>query len=178
MKSYHSTILVIEDDAHDREIIKMVFKGLGVTDALHMVNDGVEAIKYLMGEGAYSDRAQHPYPTFIMTDLKMPQVSGFEVFQHIKANPAFAVIPTVVVSASSDPDDIKKSYMLGASPYHVKPQTFDGLRAQLKILHDYWLTCSVPEVDVSGRQVRTDSRGKLGEQFPQHSERKQIRIGD
>jgi CheY-like chemotaxis protein len=177
MKSYQSTILVVEDDAHDREVIKTVFKGFGVTDSLHMVNDGVEAIDYMMGEGPYSDRVQHPYPTFIMTDLKMPRASGFELLHHIKSNPAFAVIPTVVLSASEDPDDIRTSYMLGASSYHVKPQTLDGLRAQLKILHDYWLTCSVPEVDVSGAQVRTDARGKLGEKFPQLSERKQSRVG-
>jgi CheY-like chemotaxis protein len=178
MKSYQSTILVVEDDANDRDIIKMIFKGFGVTDALHMVNDGVEAIDYVMGEGEYSDRAQHPYPTFIMTDLKMPRASGFEVLQHIKANPAFAVIPTVVLSASSDPDDIKKCYMLGASSYHVKPQTFDGLCAQLKVLHDYWMTCMVPEVDASGKQLITNSEGKLGEKFPQHPERKQTRVGD
>jgi CheY-like chemotaxis protein len=46
--------------------------------------------------------AAFPYTTFIITDLKMPQMSGLEVLAHIKANPAFAVIPTVVLTASSD----------------------------------------------------------------------------
>ena len=47
--------------------------------------------------------------------------------------------------------------MLGCSSYHVKPGSTEGLRAQLKVLHDYWLTCEVPQVDTSGRQLRTDN---------------------
>jgi hypothetical protein len=65
-------------------------------------------------------------------------------------------------------DDIKKAYMLGASSYHVKPGSPAELRRQLTVLHDYWVTCEVPEVDVTGRQVSTDSKGKLGERFSQN----------
>jgi CheY-like chemotaxis protein len=176
MKSYHSTILLVEDDANDQEMIKLVFDGFGLADQLHMVNDGLEAIAYMMGEGQYSDRAKHPYPTFIITDLKMPRLSGLEVLAHLKANPAFAVIPTVVLSASSDPDDIKQSYALGASSYHVKPQGFTELRQLLKTLHDYWMACEVPEVDAGGKQILTDSRGKLGEKFPLPSQAPQTKV--
>lgn len=77
------------------------------------------------------------------------------------------MIPTVALSSSHDLDDIEKAYMLGATSYHLKPSSTDGLRKQLKVLHDYWLTCEIPEVDVTGRQLRTDSVGKLGERFPQ-----------
>jgi AmiR/NasT family two-component response regulator len=76
-------------------------------------------------------------------------------------------LPTVVLTASSDLDDIKKAYMLGASSYHVKPLSPEGLRHLLKVLHNYWMTCEVPEVDSTGRQLHTDSQGKLGERFAQ-----------
>ena len=75
----------------------------------------------MMGEGKYSDRRLYAYPTFITTDLKMPGADGFAVLEHLKNNPEWAVIPTVVLTGSRDLDDIKKSYMLGASSYHVKP---------------------------------------------------------
>jgi CheY-like chemotaxis protein len=176
MKNYQSVIMVVEDDAGDRELIKMAFAGINLTDVVHLVNDGSEAIAYMMGEGKYSDRDQYPYPTFIITDLKMPRVSGLEVLAHLKANPAFKVIPTVVLTGSSDPDDIKKSYMLGASSYHIKPRTLPELRNQIKVLHDYWMTCQVPQVDTSGKQVPTDSKGKLGEKFPQPSQADQIKV--
>ena len=167
MKKYYSTILVVDDDPNDLIFIERAFRAIGVKDPIHTVTGGQEAIAYMMGEGKFSDRRLYAYPTFITTDLKMPGADGFSVLEHLKNNPEWAVIPTVVLTASQDLDDIKKAYMLGASSYHVKPSSPDALRQQLKVLHDYWITCEVPEVDSSGRQVRTDSEGKLGERFAQ-----------
>ncbi len=167
MKKYYSTILVVDDDPNDLIFIERAFRAIGVKDPIHTVTGGQEAIAYMMGEGKFSDRRLYAYPTFITTDLKMPGADGFSVLEHLKNNPEWAVIPTVVLTASQDLDDIKKAYMLGASSYHVKPSSPDALRQQLKVLHDYWITCEVPEVDSTGRQVRTDSEGKLGERFVQ-----------
>ena len=128
---------------------------------------GAQAIAYMMGDGKFADRQKYAYPTFIMTDLKMPDGDGFAVLEFLKSNPQWKVIPTIVLSASADLDDIKKSYMLGASSYHVKPQSHEQLRNQLKVINDYWMTCQVPEVDISGKQLVTDSKGKLGERFEQ-----------
>jgi CheY-like chemotaxis protein len=167
MKKYHATILVVEDDPNDQVLIECAFRSIGVTDPLQIVSDGAEAIAYMSGAGKFSDRKTYVYPTFIITDLKMPGTDGFAVLEFLKANPQWAVIPTIVLSASSDLDDIKKAYMLGASSYHIKPPTQNGLRQQLAVIHAYWLTCQVPEVDVTGKQLLTDSQGKLGERFVQ-----------
>lgn len=167
MKKYDATLLLVDDDADFLSFVENAFRKNGVTTPIQKVHDGAEAIAYMMGEGKFSDRKTYAYPTFIMMDLKMPKADGFVVLQHLKSNPEWAVIPTVVLSSSMDPDDIKKSYMLGASSYHVKPMTMEALRAQLKILHDYWMSCEVPAVDSTGRQLHTDSVGKLGERFQQ-----------
>lgn len=167
MKKYYSTILVVDDDANDLLLIENAFREIGVTDPIHTVLGGREAIAYMMGEGKYADRSAYAYPTFITTDLKMPGADGFAVLEHLKHNPEWAVIPTVVLTASRDLDDIKKAYMLGASSYHLKPGSPAELCQQLKVLHDYWMTCEVPEVDQTGRQLPTDSEGKLGERFAQ-----------
>ena len=165
MKKYHSTILIVDDEPNDRVLIESAFREVGVTDPIHTVNGGKEAIAYMMGEGKYSDRVLYAYPTFITIDLKMPGADGFAVLEHIKNNPAWAIIPTVILTSSNDLDDIKNAYMLGASSYHVKPNSHDDLRKLLKVLHDYWMTCEVPEVDITGHQLPTDSKGKLGERF-------------
>ncbi len=178
MTKYESTILVVEDDPNDQTFIVKAFRDLGLTGAILVVHNGLEAIAYMMGEGKFSDRTQYPYPTFIMTDLKMPGADGFDVLEHLKANPAWAIIPTVVLSSSSDPDDIRTAYLLGASSYHRKPSDFNELREQLKTLHDYWMTCEIPVVDASGKQLRTRSVGKLGERFHQPSPPKQTRVED
>jgi CheY-like chemotaxis protein len=170
MKKYHSTIMIVDDNPNDLLFIEKALREIGVKDPIHKITDGGEAIAYMMGEGKYSDRSTYAYPTFITSDLKMPGTDGFAVLEHLKKNPEWAVIPTVILSASRDLDDIKKAYMLGASSYHLKPNSFDALRQQLKVLHDYWMTCEVPEVDSTGRQVYTNSKGKLGERFAQPQE--------
>ena len=167
MKKYHATILVVEDDPNDQFLVERAFRDIGVSDPIQVVGDGGEAIAYMKGDGKYADRKKFAYPTFIITDLKMPRVDGFAVLEFLKRNPEWAVIPTIVLSASSDRDDIKKSYMLGASSYHIKPQSGEELRKQLAVINAYWMTCQVPEVDVTGKQLRTNSEGKLGERFPQ-----------
>ena len=106
----------------------------------------------------------------------MPGADGFAVLEHLKGNPAWAVIPTVILSGSVDPDDVRTAYLLGANSYQVKRANFDDLCNQMKILHDFWMSCSVPEVDTSGKQVRTLSRGKLGERFPQPVAEVQARV--
>jgi CheY-like chemotaxis protein len=161
------TFLVVDDSESDQFLIEMALRKSGVTGPIRAVYDGSEAIAYLMGEEKYSDREEYPFPSFAIIDLNMPKVDGFAVLEHILKNPEWPVIPRVVFTASRDPDDIKKSYMLGASSYHVKPITLQGLCEQLKILYDYWMTCVIPEADASGRQLITRSKGKLGERFPQ-----------
>jgi CheY-like chemotaxis protein len=167
MKKYHSTILIVDDEENDLVLIERGFRAIGVKDPIHTVSGAQEAIAYMMGVGKFADRTAYAYPTFITIDLKMPGADGFSVLEHIKRNPAWAIIPTVILTSSQDLDDIKKAYMLGASSYHVKPNSTDGLRAQLKVLHDYWMTCQVPMVDATGKQLPTNSEGKLGERFAQ-----------
>jgi CheY-like chemotaxis protein len=167
VKKYFATILVVEDDKNDQILIERALRAAGVLGPIHVASDGEEAIAYFMGEGKFADRQRYAYPTFVMTDLKMPKVDGFGVLEFLKGNPEWAIIPTVVFTASPDRDDIKKSYMLGASSYHVKPQDPEALRKLLETLNAYWLTCEVPEVDSTGKQLETASAGKLGERFTQ-----------
>jgi len=167
MKKYFATILVVDDDENDRLLIERALRAAGVTAPIYLASDGAEAIAYMMGEGKFAQREKYAYPTFVMTDLKMPKVDGFGVLEFLKGNPEWAIIPTVVFTASQDHDDIKKAYMLGASSYHVNPHDPAALHQFVATLNDYWLTCEVPEVDSTGKQLETSSAGKLGERFTQ-----------
>jgi two-component system response regulator len=161
---YDKTILVVEDDPNDQTFILEAFRSIGVEAPIQVVSSGSEAIAYLMGEGKYSNRTEYAFPSFIMTDLNMAKGDGFSVLEHLKANPEWAIIPTVVLSNSEDPNDIKKAYMLGASSYHNKPPSQPQLCEQLQILHDYWMTCKVPEKYAALQQ--TKSGGKSDKRLP------------
>jgi CheY-like chemotaxis protein len=128
-----------------------------------MVADGTEAIAYLKGWGEFSDRQKFQYPSFILTDLKMPLGDGMILLEYLKRNPASAIIPTIVLSSSCDLDDIKTAYALGASSYIVKPQRPEALHRIIKLLYEFWLECEVPQVDLSGKQLPTRSGGKMSE---------------
>ena len=158
-------VLVVDDSPIDRELIGAALRVAGLDKEIRLVEDGAQAIAYLSGQGKYSDRNAHPYPCFVLTDLKMPVADGFAVLEYMRSRPDLAIIPTVVFSGSSDSDDVKTAYQLGAASYIVKPGTADGLRKCLQVVHDYWTLCEVPPAHVTGENVKTESRGKLGERF-------------
>lgn len=157
------TLLVAEDDENDRLLLSHALKKARYEGRLTLVNDGSEAIAYLDGAGPYADRDKYPFPQFIIIDLKMPKADGYAILQHIRRNPQWAIIPVVVLTASADPDDVKKAYLLGASCYHVKPNSSEGLVRQVRLLLEYWETCQVPLVDPYGKLLPTHGTGKLGE---------------
>jgi CheY-like chemotaxis protein len=165
MKKTNPTILVVDDDTNDLFLLQAAFKAAGVTSKVQTAESGHEAVAYLKGEGKYADRSVYGYPDFVLTDLKMPGLDGFAVLEYLKKNPESAIVPTVILSGSQDNDDIKKAYLLGASSYHVKPSAPGELRMLVKVLHDYWMLCEAPAVDVDGKQVATNSTHKLGERF-------------
>lgn len=165
MKTRTPTILVVEDKITDQALIKKAFDSVGFRDPIYFLENGNKAIAYMMGEGEFADRTKYPYPTFVISDLHMKNGDGFSVLEFLKGNPEWAVIPTIILSRSQDLDDIKTSYLLGASSYHVKPANQMGMTHLMLILHAYWMTCEVPQVDVSGRQLATTDKGKLSERF-------------
>ena len=165
MRTKNFTILVIDDNPDDQMFITKAFRRNGVTNPIHCVESGDEAIAYLKGEGKYTDRFRFAYPSFITTDLKMACGDGLLVLEHLRTKPDWAVIPTAVLSGSRDLDDIKTAYNLGASSYHIKPVATDDLNNLVRILYDYWMTCEVLQVDSSGKQLPTVSSGKMSERY-------------
>ena len=165
MKAKKHTLLIVEDDEAQCFVLARIFKRLETRYRIRFAGGGDEAIAYLKGEGKYADRKEYEFPSYLITDLKMADGDGFHVLEFIQSNPAMSVIPIVMLSASDDADDIRQAYRLGASSYFVKPTTLTELEALLKMIHQYWAGCEVPEVDPAGYALETDSKGKLGERY-------------
>jgi CheY-like chemotaxis protein len=159
------TVLLAEDDPNDQVFLKRAFEESDDKPELHVVANGDEAISYLKGEGEFADRISHPYPSLLITDLKMFPGDGFSVLLHLKNTPERAIIPTIVLSASSDADDIRRSYQLGAIAYLTKPHSFEALSQLIRNLLVFWLRCEVPEVNEAGEWLQTQGTGKLGEKY-------------
>jgi CheY-like chemotaxis protein len=114
-------ILLVEDDEHDVYFFRRALKKAGLEVPLRLVNDGEQALQYLNGDGQYKDRAAHPLPDIIFLDLKLPYVSGMEVLERIRKQPALSKIDVIVLTSSPEERDRKRAFELGAKEYLVKP---------------------------------------------------------
>ena len=145
------TVMLVEDDLNDIFIVKRAFKLAHIQNPLQVVTDGEEAIKYLRGEGKYSDRATYPLPHLVVMDLKMPRKTGFEVLEWIKRDGRpLRRIPVVIVSSSDNPADVNRAYELGANAYMVKPMDFRAVEHLFESITHYWgLECAKPELEAA-----------------------------
>ena len=127
-------ILIAEDDEFAVQLMRTIFSRAGFEISIHYASDGAEAIAYLSGDGIYSDRRKYPLPTALLLDLKMPRKNGFEVLAWIRRQPSLNQLRVYVLSSSSQSEDIRRCYDLGASSYLVKPTNLDGLIHQTKCI--------------------------------------------
>ena len=113
-------ILLVEDCAEDASLVVAAFKKWGITNPVHVVPDGDEAVDYLAGRGAFSDRSRHPLPCLAILDLKLPTMSGFEVLKWLRAQPGLDRLPVVVLSGTKNYKDFDEAHRLGANACVVK----------------------------------------------------------
>src|SRR5258708_6267274 len=105
---------------------------------LHVVSDGMEADSYLEGTGPYSDRSKYPIPSLILLDLKMPRKSGLAVLEGLREQPSFRDLKILMLTSSSENEDIRTAYASGADLYIVKPIGMDKLRQLVCAITSYW----------------------------------------
>ena len=165
MKREHRTILIAEDEPNDAFFLQRAFRANGIDDPIHVVADGTEAIAYLRGEGEYADREKYEFPSFIISDLKMPGQDGFAILEALRSKPEWSVVPMIILSGSSDENDIERAYMLCAKAYLVKPAAFEDLRNLIKKFHDFWSLCETPRVNKDGEKLPTNGEGKIGDRY-------------
>lgn len=139
-------ILVAEDDPNDVLLLQRAFKRNDIDMPVHVSPDGADAMAYLKGEGRYANRDTYPFPRVLITDLKMPRCSGFELLEWLNEHVECSVIPTIVLSASAEDRDVKRCFQLGANSYFRKPTGFDELCKLVKMNHDYWSAAILPSL--------------------------------
>jgi CheY-like chemotaxis protein len=133
------TVLYVEDNPDDFELFSLASRKCGTPFSLQHVADGEQAVSYLQGATAYSDREEHPFPDLVLLDLKLPRLDGFEVLQWIRSNPATKSLPVVVLAGSSFRADIRRALELGANSYAAKPGKFEELEVLIDQIADVWL---------------------------------------
>lgn len=133
-------LLVVEDDPNDVELALRSFGQHRLTNRVHVVRDGAEALEFIFAEGRYASRDPVAgKPRVILLDLKLPLVDGLEVLRRIKADPSTRTIPVTVLTSSREERDLVESYQLGVNSYIVKPVDFEQFTEAMKSIGLYWL---------------------------------------
>ena len=132
-------IVVADDDADDRMMIKDAFEASKLANEVDFVEDGVQLLEYLRREGKWSKLAGEPYPGFILLDLNMPRKDGRTVLKEIRNDPVLHRIPIVILTTSKAEEDIIKTYNLGVNSFICKPVSFEKLVEIVKTVGHYWI---------------------------------------
>jgi len=142
MRKIH--ILHVEDDENDVFLLEHAFKKAGITQPLHVVKDGQEAVDYLAGKGSFADRARFPIPGLVILDLKMPRKNGIELIQWLRNEPRFRHLPVLMLSSSANLHDIDCAYEAGANAFLVKPASNAERIRLAAAVRDFWLEFNQP----------------------------------
>src|SRR4029077_5210201 len=137
-------ILLVEDNPNDVKLAVHAFQSHKLSNFVHVVRDGAEALEFLFCTDRYAHRSIENGPKVILLDLKLPLVDGIEVLRTVKADVRTQKIPVVIMTSSREERDVVESYALGVNSYIVKPVDFDQFTDAVRQLGYYWLLLNEP----------------------------------
>lgn len=138
-------ILLAEDSQDDADAVKMVLHQAGVTNAVHTVTDGDQAVSYIEGEGKYANREQFPFPKVLLLDLAMPRFDGLQVLEWLKVHPLREQVMVIVLTGHSDMSRMRLAYALGAKSFLNKPCHVEDIQNLIKAYPRYWSPAFIQE---------------------------------
>jgi two-component system, response regulator len=141
------TIMLVEDNPDDVELTLRALRKNNIANNTVVVHDGTEALNYLFGRGAYSDRNTRDQPRLILLDLKLPKMNGLQVLEQIRGAESTRLIPVVILTSSKEESDLIASYKHGANSYVRKPVDFNQFVEAVRNIGLYWLLINEPPPD-------------------------------
>jgi two-component system, response regulator len=132
-------ILIVEDNPDDEEMTIKSLSHAGITNDVQVVRDGVEALDFLFGTGKFAGRDTARMPTVVLLDLKLPKLNGIDVLTRMRQHDLTRTIPVVILTSSSEDEDMVKSYNSGANSYVRKPVVFGDFAKVVSQLGLYWM---------------------------------------
>lgn len=129
--SSEKLIIIVDDDADDREIVRDAFMAGEKQLGYLFMENGDKLLGYL--------NENKNEASLILLDLNMPGKDGRETLREIKSDKELRSIPTIIFTTSSSPRDRQICYDLGANLFITKPDTFDKLVNIATCISSLWL---------------------------------------
>lgn len=132
-------ILLVEDNPVDLDLTLRAFKRRNLTNPIQVARDGQEALDWISRW-----EAGEPLPLVVLLDIKLPRVDGLEVLRQLRAHPVSRDLPVVMLTSSSESEDVRTAYELHANSYIVKPVNFDNFMEVATQIQLYWCLVNLP----------------------------------
>ena len=129
-------ILLVEDNPGDARLTQEAMRDTKMTNLMHVVEDGVEAMQFLRRQGRYGDA---PRPDLILLDLNLPKKDGRAVLAEIKTDSDLKRIPVVVLTTSRAEEDVMAAYDLHANAYVTKPVDLAQFMKIVALIDEFWI---------------------------------------
>ena len=139
MAMIDETILLVEDNPDDVDLTMRAFKKNNIANNVVVAQDGVEALDYLFGKGAYAHRDTNDMPRIILLDLKLPKLNGLQVLERLRDDERTKLTPVVILTSSKEEQDLIRGYKSGANSYVRKPVDFNQFVDAVRHIGLYWL---------------------------------------
>jgi two-component system response regulator len=133
------TIMLVEDNPDDEELTLRALRKASIANDVFVARDGREALDFLFGTGQHAGREPQTMPAVVLLDLKLPKLDGIDVLQRMRADPRTRLVPVVVLTSSSEDEDMLRSYQSGANSYVRKPIEFSEFAHAVTQLGMYWM---------------------------------------
>ncbi|MGF1742695.1 response regulator [Vibrio profundum] len=137
-------ILLVEDNPGDARLTLEAMnnhKTLHNLEVIHL-EDGETALHYLTHTNEYGQFDDGTYPDFVLLDLNLPKISGWQLLDFIKANDRLKNIPVAILSSSDRPQDINKAYSHYANCYITKPVDYSKFAEFVQAIDGFWFSAA------------------------------------
>ena len=124
-------VWIVDDDDDDQVFIQSAFEENTPSIQVLPLTDGYQLLTRL--------QKAESLPRLIILDVNMPGMSGFDTLLQLRNTPAYADLPVVLMTTSSDPDDQARGLALGANQFLTKPNTYQQLSSITQLLTRQWV---------------------------------------
>jgi CheY-like chemotaxis protein len=132
------TVLMVDDDEDDYILVKAAFEASPIKVDLRWVEDGQDAMDYLLHMGKYVTHETSPRPDLILLDIIMPRKDGLETLKEIKGHPYLEEIPVVLLTSSTERESMSSGLYLGADSFIAKPRSLAAMISAMGSLREYY----------------------------------------
>ena len=133
-------IIMIEDDPGHARLIEKNIRRAGVNNKIIHFESGTTALRYLF-EPAVRDNG----PVLVLLDLNLPDMSGTDILEKLKADEKLKRAPVVILTTTDDQREIQRCYALGCNVYITKPVEYETFASAIRQLGLFISIMQVPE---------------------------------